>query len=399
MTKSSLCCVCGNSLPAKPDVSFPSIPVRVNLLTEEERSAPVWREPLALYTCPRCGLVQQAETIPPDKLFGDGSNYVGKWRFQPHLEAQLSLLNNTDKRERSCIEVGCHTGGFLAELRRRGWTRTCGIEANRDAAESARKDGIRVYNSLLTRDVCQRIVTEQGKFSLLVARHLLEHLPDLTQFFDCINILLADDGQIFLEVPDFEPLHTPLPWSFTFIQHEACLYFTRESLTNCLKKFSYKVDFLEKNCMGGGVLNCLASRNPQKGAPVYDSRHTPFNTQELEHYVGRVQRDVLAARARGEHVLLYGAGSHAIAFLSISGLQDSIELILDDVPAKHGLYMPGCPAKIVSPACLEALTGKHLILLAIHPEYEEECVKKIRQYAPARSTVHFLLSKRMPCTV
>jgi len=388
-----VCRLCGNQLPISPDVSFPSISVLNILLSEDRISNPVWREQVDLYTCQQCSLVQQAKVISPDKIYVDCANYTGEWRFQPHLESQLDLLDNISG-EKSCIEVGCNSGSFLVELQRRGFGRVCGVEANRQAVETAQKRGVKVYNSLLTRDVCRSIVAEQGKFSLFIARHTLEHIADLTHFFDCIDILLEDNGQIFIEVPDFEPLHTPLPWSLTDIHHEHCTYFTKESLTNCLRKFSYTVNFLEKNALGGGVLNCLASKGARGEGERLNTRHTQLNAKEIERYVNCVREDVLTAKHDGVHVLLYGAGNHGISFLNISRLQDYITLILDDVPAKHGLYVPGCAAKIVPPSYLASLQGDCLVLLAIHPEYEEAAVNKIRRFSSGTTTIIFLLSKR-----
>ncbi len=368
--KTNTCRLCQEAL-SHERVKFEHIAVHNSLLDKNGLEMPVWREDISLYTCKCCGLVQQADVIPPDKLYPDAANYVGDWRFQPHLADQLKLINAVSKLG-SCVELGCGKGGFLKELQRNGFKKTYGIEANKSAVEFAQKDGLTVFQGLFNKDLCQNIVRKHGTFDFFVARHVLEHIPNFTDFFECVDILLNSKGKMLIEVPDFTPSHTPLPWSFTFINHEHCTYFTQKTLASTFKAHGYLAEVVQKEKRGGGVLNGIASRQHSSNTPCFErDDEFPLDKVILDNFVGAIVRQISSAKQAGKEIVFYGAGSHGISFLNISRIYNKIDYIIDDVNAKHGLYIPGCRAPILPLSSLAETHANKLILVALHPEWEE----------------------------
>ena len=75
---------------------------------------------------------------------------------------------------------------------------------------------------------------------------MLEHITDPFLFLDCVHGKLADDGRVFIEVPNlYDPLLKlwKVPAYERFYFHEAHLsYFTEKSLKKMLKKCGFEVE-------------------------------------------------------------------------------------------------------------------------------------------------------------
>jgi len=99
------------------------------------------------------------------------------------------------------LDVGCERGVFLNELRRFGW-QVSGTQLSRSAAVSATTElGLDVlYGELPSLNL------RPGSFSLATYFHVLEHLPRPGIYLAETHRLLARDGLLVVEVPNFESL-------------------------------------------------------------------------------------------------------------------------------------------------------------------------------------------------
>jgi 2-polyprenyl-3-methyl-5-hydroxy-6-metoxy-1,4-benzoquinol methylase len=99
------------------------------------------------------------------------------------------------------LDVGCERGVFLDELRRFGW-QVSGTQLSRPAAVSATTDfGLDVFYGELP-----SLNFRPGSFSLATYFHVLEHLPQPGVYLAKTHRLLARDGLLVVEVPNFESL-------------------------------------------------------------------------------------------------------------------------------------------------------------------------------------------------
>ena len=73
------------------------------------------------------------------------------------------------------------------------------------------------------------------------------------------------------------------------------------------------------------------------------------------------------ARARGEKIVIWGAGSKGVAFLTGLEVHDSIEYAVDINPYKHDMYMAGTGQQIVAPEFLIEYQPDRVI--AMNPVY------------------------------
>lgn len=96
-----------------------------------------------------------------------------------------------------CLDVGCATGEFLVELKRRGFEAD-GCEPSEIAAQYAReKHGLRVWTGGMG-----AIPAHAGPYKLITFWHVLEHVHKLRETLETARKLLAPRGKIAIAVPN-----------------------------------------------------------------------------------------------------------------------------------------------------------------------------------------------------
>ena len=79
---------------------------------------------------------------------------------------------------------------------------------------------------------------------------------------------------------------------------------------------------------------------------------------------------VLAAEADGKSVVLWGASSKAVGFLSAIGADHAVDAAVDINPFKQGKFLPGSGHPVIGP---EALTDlKPELVIVMNPIYVPE---------------------------
>jgi|EndMetStandDraft_4_1072995.scaffolds.fasta_scaffold169651_1 SAM-dependent methyltransferase len=94
------------------------------------------------------------------------------------------------------LEIGCASGNFLIEAKRRGWS-TEGIEFSEAAAETARQRGLHVQTGSV-----ETVVAPQKQADIVAAWMVLEHLHDPLLALGKIRAWLKPDGYFVGVVPD-----------------------------------------------------------------------------------------------------------------------------------------------------------------------------------------------------
>lgn len=170
-------------------------------------------ETLGLYVsvCKNCGVVCLNPRMN-DQDYADyyTTEYYGQ--YQPHPKRQPSPTSGSDRaiqigndlqpwlqNSTRVLEVGCGPGGNLIELKNRGITELTGLEPSVECSEILQSHGIQCLNGVLS-DV--DILDTAGPFDVLILSHMLEHFVDPASALRRIRNLLADDGLLYILVPN-----------------------------------------------------------------------------------------------------------------------------------------------------------------------------------------------------
>jgi SAM-dependent methyltransferase len=151
-------------------------------------------------------------------------------------------------RGRGCyLDVGCGSGGSLGAAKALGW-RVAGIEVDAEAAAKARRFSDEVHVAdVLSADVAA------GRFDVVSAFHVLEHVPDPVALIGRMLAWLAPGGLVIVEVPNAGGLGAAIfgrAWSGLELPRHLS-HFTPESLARAVEQG------------GGRVLWCWHQAKPR----------------------------------------------------------------------------------------------------------------------------------------
>jgi len=150
--------------------------------------------------CPDCGV---GITHPfPEQLevhyagyYGSRHSFTANYCARRRIALVAKMAGAGQGRR--LLDVGCGDGTFLRAASDAGW-HAVGTELNPDPARSL---GFEVFSSL---DEC----AGHGPFSCVSLWHSLEHMSDPRAVFAKIRHLIADDGVVFIAVPNFDGLQS-----------------------------------------------------------------------------------------------------------------------------------------------------------------------------------------------
>jgi SAM-dependent methyltransferase len=277
-------------------------------------------------------------------------------------------------RNKTIVEIGCGKGDFLMLICEAGDNQGIGIDP------SAQPQRIPPE----FRDSVQFIQELYGSAhasipaDVVLCRHTLEHISSTHEFVSTIRRVIGDrrDVLVLFELPDV--VRVLREAAFWDIYYEHCSYFSPGSLARVFRNCGFDVIELQRD-YGDQYLLLAARPVDQPTAPALALEN---DLEELKRDVAEFCSKVAAViegwrqkvhqrTRRGERVVLWGALSKAVAFLTTVGLgRDVVEYVVDINTYRHGKFMPGTGQEIVAPSFL-AEYQPHLVI-AMNPIYRAE---------------------------
>lgn len=368
------CRLC-HSTDLRPVVNLGDMPIAHRLLRRRDEQEE--RFPFEVLACGDCGLPQIVHPIDPEILYRQFNYNFSSWKPEPHQPDELDTIGKFT-RHGSVFEIGCNDGLFMAKLRERGAKVMVGVEPNPVSGKIAGERGIKVYPDMLSPALCRDAVASSGKFDLVVARQVLEHLVDFENFFECVKLVLRDDGLLFIDVPDFAPGSAVGDVSVLWEEHVS--YFTEPTLLALLARHGFEPVSVKKYNFSGGSLAIAARRAAGATTIATGSSGVGEKFGQLARKYGERLRPLLSrARASGAEVAIYGAGCRACTFTNSQGMADLIQLSVDDQTERQGLFLPGTGIPIGSPERLRQGSTQLICLLAVNQENEAKVSSRLRE--------------------
>ena len=356
-TEISQCRVCGSTSLQEARAFSGVLPAGLYTTTPVQA-----RLPLTLLQCEGCGHAQLRELIseaiyeqyiyvtPPASFLSDYLHSLAA-----DLKSRFSL------QDKNIFEIGSSNASFLSLFA--DDNRVSGIEPSVKLVDAAREEhGIETRQGYLGQEKIEEI------FDMIFCRHVLEHINDLEGFLDAV-IALCRPGTLFLvEVPSFD--RTVAAENFSNIFHEHVNYFSHTVLERlCADRGFRRVHDYENDIHGGSmglVFEYVAVAVPlQAGAiPVAADLFRNF-----DHWLQQVQ-----SLLQGERYIGYGAAHRTFTLLSLLGLADKMDYLVDQNPGYQGHYIGGTGIEICPVSRLQSENGKEVILFAT--SYEKEILSE-----------------------
>jgi SAM-dependent methyltransferase len=358
----SACRACGGG-GLEEVLALGKTPLADRLLRADELGAPEVRVPLTLMFCPGCSLVQIAETVAPEVLFGGDYPYFSSVSstLLAHARANAeALIAGLGLGPTSLVvEIASNDGYLLKNFVARGIP-VLGIDPAPAPAAAAIEAGVRTLNTFFGRALARRLCAEAQPADLIIANNVLAHVADLNGLVEGIAILLAPDGRAVLEMPYVADLIAE--GEFDTIYHQHLCYFSVSALDRLFRRHGLFLNDVERLAIHGGSLRLhvghLDEVRPAVRALLAAERAAGLDRPAP--YLGfalRVQgvRAALCAmvqrlKAEGARLAAYGAAAKGTTLLSYCGLDRSvIDYVVDRNPFKQGRFMPGSRLPILAP--------------------------------------------------
>ncbi|WKZ45154.1 MAG: class I SAM-dependent methyltransferase [Anaerolineales bacterium] len=282
------------------------------------------------------------------------------------------LIEKYNLHNKNIVEIGCGQGEFLSLLCDNGKNRGLGFDPVYDSDRNNRE-----HNKQIT--FIGDFYSEKYSYidaDFVCCKMTLEHIQNTGSFIGMLGRILSGKPQtvVFFQVPDIDRILQEI--AFWDIYYEHCSYFSLGSLARLFRRCNFDVVALEKAYSDQYLMITV---RPGIGLnPALDGEEDLSNlTASVENFsrgyklkLEEWQRNLEAMEQAGKRIVIWGASSKAVAFLTALREKNGIDYVVDINPRKKNTYIAGTGQKVVGP---EFLVGyKPDIAIVMNPIYIEE---------------------------
>lgn len=358
------CKICNSKI--KELLQFGNQPVCHKFLSRPESEN---KFQVALSICEFCATVQLSKAFPLNEIIPI-YDWVTYNEPEDHLDEIADFISQTISSNSKICGVSFKDDTLLKRLENSGFRNQIRIKLEDLGKETG---GVETVQYCLTHKKAENIVKINGKFDLIIARHILEHAYNIQEFVDILKSMLTDNGIIVFEVPDYTKSIEMLDYSSIWEEH--LVYFTPATIQLFLSKNGLKINHLKVCPYPSENVIVIFT---QKGESEYS---IPGKTiiQEID----RAEKFAFKYKTTKENIKKYlscktriavfGAGHSACFLVNSFELKDQIDYFIDDDINKQGLFMPGSHILIVGS---NKLSDIDICILCVSPTAESKIIEK-----------------------
>jgi hypothetical protein len=383
-SQSMTCQACGHH-PVEIFHEVRRIPSQSVLLFRTRQEAlEMPRGDLVLGCCPACGFI--GNLTFDASLLEYSSRYEETQGFSAtftkfHTDLAKRLIDLFDLHGKMILEIGSGKGEFLTLLCELGNNRGVGFDPVYDERRttSPAKDRMTFIKDFYS----EKFTDVQA--DVVCCKMTLEHIATPLAFLTMVRRTLGDRPSIrvFFQVPEVTRILRE--GAFWDMYYEHCSYFTPVSLEGVFRRAGFAVqnvwsEYDDQYLMVDAV--------PGKPDRMERSWKTTQTVGDVRAVVEQFRRDVktridgmnmlVEERARkGERMVIWGAGSKGVGFLTSLRHSEVIRYAVDVNPHKHGTFMAGTAQEIVPPGFLS--TYQPHVVFVMNPIYQNEIGASLRE--------------------
>ncbi len=359
-----------NRLLSKDDLE------RIQAGTEEPRA------PLIVNFCPSCYLVQVTDTAGPEQLFHSDyvyfSSYSGSWAAHAERYVDMAIDRFQLNDQSFVVEVASNDGYLLRHMVTHGIP-CLGIDPAKNAADAAREKGVETMVTFFDRTSAAEIIAGRGQADLIAGNNVFAHVPDTDGFVAALAMLLKPEGSVTLEFPHLARMVDQTQFDTIYDEHYS--YLSLRFVMGVMAKHGLEVYDVERLPTHGGSLRVYTRHVGADTGPVRDAvadvlqeeqelklfdpaTYTAFRAR-AEKIRDDFCRTIQEEKAAGRRIAAFGAAAKGNTFLNYCGIgADSIDFVVDDTPAKQGMFLPGSHIPVVAEKTLHLEKPDLVVILA-----------------------------------
>lgn len=341
-------------------------PLSNSFLKYENLDKPEKINPLKVFVCDSCFLVQIPEFETPENIFSEYayfSSFSKNWL--QHAEDYVKMISKKNKLDKNnlVIELASNDGYLLQFFKKQGIP-VLGIEPATNIAKVAQKKGISTINDFFGEKLAKKLKKERKQADLVIGNNVLAHVPNINDFVKGMKILLNDNGTINMEFPHLLQL---IKYNqFDTIYHEHFSYLSLGIVKKIFESHGLEIFDVEEISTHGGSLRIYAKHEKNMNFDVKDSimklleKEKIFGLQDIEIYlqfskkIKLIKKELVEffekAKQNKKKIIGYGAAAKGNTLLNYCGIgKELVEYVVDKNPHKQGLYLPGSHIPIKDP--------------------------------------------------
>jgi len=327
--------------------------------------------PLALNLCEHCYHVQLTHSVNPDLLFRNYLYVSGTSNtFNQYLKFFASpYLKESPKK---VLEIACNDGSLLKLFKDAGWS-TFGVDPAINLKPLVEEKGLSVLAEYWNLETAKFL---NQKFDLIIAMHVLPHVPDPVEFILACKEVLADNGRIVLQTSQCEMFQN---FEYDCTYHEHCSYFSAKSFKKLAEicglkcSSSYKANIHGKSYVvtfsnvEDNTLNQIELDEANIGRYTKDF-YNKFSNKAFS-LTKELKESIDSYRNQGYTIVGFGAAAKGNTVLNFGDIH--LDYIVDDNPLKWNYYTPGIHTIIKNPDCISREHNKCLFVILAWNFYNE----------------------------
>lgn len=336
--------------------------------------------PLDVCFCRSCSLVQLADVVDPEILFGNYIYVTGTAQTivehnRQYAETVVDYLGLNGKD--LVIEVASNNGALLQCFQKLN-KNVLGIEPAKNIAKMANEAGTRTINKFFNSATAKEILKQFGSAKAVIGNNVLAHVDETQDFLSGCRSLITDDGLVIVEVPYLKEFVECLEYDTVY--HEHLCYFSVSSLMHLCDSVGLSIVRIDRVPVHGGSLRIYAGKKerfPNHSAPAREMAEEERRSglTDLRTYVKFAEK-VAASREKllsllkklkseGRSVAAYGAPAKGNTLLNYCGIdRELVSFTVDKNPLKVGLYTPGAHLPVLPVSALLEQQPDYTLILA-----------------------------------
>lgn len=331
--------------------------------------------PLNVVICKECGLFQLNYVVSPERLFENYKYYSSTSKvFIDHFKkmARDFIKDGVVKPKSIVVDIGSNDGILLKAFQKEG-CQVLGIEPSTNLSDLANAQGIPTINEWLTPELARQIRNDIGRdVDLVTMTNVFAHIHDSKSVLEAVKILLGKKGVLVIEAPDLEVMIKD--GTFDLIYHEHLSYFSAQTIVLMLAMNEILPLQKDDVPVHGGSFRVFGrvAKGSVDPIPYYEEFVRFEELFDIYKFVDNIKKNKLETvklinelRLKNKVIVGYGVPAKASTVMNYYKLgRKHFKFMVDDSPAKQGLYTPGTFVKIENPNNVDFSKIDYLFIFA-----------------------------------
>ncbi|MDA8675828.1 class I SAM-dependent methyltransferase [Alphaproteobacteria bacterium] len=356
-------------------------PVSNRFLFDSSERAPHY--PMGFFWDEKLGCMALIKPFPIDEVRPQ-FDWITCFEPEDHLDDMVQDIIRICSMEKSTRVVGYSfkDDTTLDRLNKLGFQNTWRIDPKYDLKIVNSFASVETLQMTFTKENAQTLMRTKKKSEIIIARHVVEHAYNIVEYIQSLEEMIIPEGFIVFELPDCE--RAMLAGDCTILWEEHTAYFTSKSFHNLMVQLGYEVLFekVYKYPLENSITFIVRKNKHNKfsinSINTSDNMFYVFKTKiEKRKMIIREKLSILRKEKR--KIVIFGAGHLTIAFLSINGVADLVDVCIDDNLNKNGMFLPVGGIPIIGSKELNA-KDYPVCLLGLNPQHHRNIRDKFFDY-------------------